>query len=212
MTIPQRSSVYKSFRYGQIAHEHLRYCLHHEKLFVHPNFSLIQYCNERNIRNVIRSHEYIWRDLKRWGYDDILNIGTGGGWLEAVAREDGVSIDTVEWIEQQQMFYALRNALNVKLTYTMNDITQDDFIIEGLSRQYDLGIAFRFFPFNKTHCSSDQIVVRLKKLHKYIKRIALVDHNNNYTDDGWKLLHSLADSSEITGEEYRVLNINLEAL
>lgn len=164
----------------KVSYDYLKYILTSDtsKYFDRHHFSLVQYCNPKVLRDNLFSNqaliEYLSKDLT------YLNIGMGGGFLEAVSENH--QIDSVEWDKQEPFFRPLRKALEVDhyLKYTVSDIKDNSFVIKT-DKVYDYAIFSRFFPINRKWCkSSEKFFEILHKVKPYCKGIIIFDTISNY--------------------------------
>lgn len=83
--------------------------------------------------------------------ESILNVGTGGGYLEYVCKYFDYPIHTVEYLDDNNItdgvraFRVLREYFGTKLNYTMRSANKDNFVINKCDKKYDWLIFFRFF-------------------------------------------------------------------
>ena len=107
----------------------------------------------------------------------ILNVGTGGGYLEYVCKYFNNPIHTVEYedpiaiVDGVRAFKVIRDFFNIELDYTMSSILKDNFVINNCNKKYDYVILFRFMY----HATAEQNLIIdytnayniLKKFKKY---------------------------------------------
>jgi len=112
--------------------------------------------------------------------ESILNVGTGGGYLEYVCKYFDNPIKTVEYFDDPKptdgvrAFRLMRTYFGVNIDYTMNDVNKDNFTIHKCEEKFDWLIFFRFFY----HSTSEQNdIVDYEKVYKILSKFEKYGNN-----------------------------------
>jgi hypothetical protein len=173
--------------YKNISFNHLNFCLSNQNLFVNEHFSIIQYSNPIILDRYFSIARQIYNEVARTPRTNTyLNFGMGAGFLEYYTKNYGkINLESVEWDQQKEHFSELRKSFNVddQLTYTCNDIRNNDFEIFNCNKIYDFIILTRFYPINKKYSDTLKAEEILKKLKKYSNKFIIVDNPINYKSE-----------------------------
>lgn len=158
------------------------------------NFSVIQYTNVEILQSHILKSNAISSYLNEIDESaTYLNIGTGPGFLEKiVANKSKLSLESVEWEEQDILFEPIRTHLNVQYNYLCNSIINEDFNIYNCDKTYDYVLLIRFFPLNKTNSTLDEVKTMLKRFKKYSKKAILIDSPDKYETETVRFFESIS--------------------
>ena len=170
--------------YRNISLNHLNFCLLHQNIFTDEHFSIIQYSNPIVLDRYFSTARQIYNEIARTPRSNTyLNIGMGAGFLEYYVKNYGkINLESVEWDQQKEHFLILRKDFDVEdqLTYTCNDIRNNDFEIFDCNKTYDFIILTRFYPINKKYSDTLKVEEILNKLKKYSNKFIIVDNPVNY--------------------------------
>lgn len=108
--------------------------------------AIVQYTNPEKLYQFVGSCRNFLKVLSR--SKRYLNIGTGPGILEYIAKQDGFNIDTVEWMDDdiQEFYNIIRNELDIEVDYQTTDYF-NNYSILNCPNTYDAIILNRFGPF-----------------------------------------------------------------
>lgn len=168
-----------------VSHAHLFYIMRNKGLFMKgANFSTVQYMNEKVHTSGYKSNSNVLKWIKRLTPEgsSFLNMGTAAGHLPWVniLHEGGLRIDNVEWDDQLECCEALRNAFGINISYTCNNVYDDDFVIRDCEEMYDYVILQRFFPVYQTNTGEDMRKI-LRKMKPYARKCIIVEANTNWS-------------------------------
>ena len=170
--------------YKNISLNHLYFCLLNQNLFINEHFSIIQYSNPIILDRYFSIARQIYNEIARTPRTNTyLNFGMGAGFLEYYTKNYGkINLESVEWNQQKEHFSELRKSFDVddQLTYTCNDIRNDDFEIFNCNKIYDFIILTRFYTINKKYSDTLKAEEILNKLKKYSNKFIIVDNPINY--------------------------------
>lgn len=137
-----------------LCEEYLLYIISHPEVLKFPPWnSQIQYLVTNTHKIHLSQALTTYDTLNTLGINskEVLNIGTGGGYLEYVCTHFNNPIHTVEYenlksvVDGVRAFRTMRDWFDVNLTYTMGSIQKEDFQINDCNKKYDWLILFRFF-------------------------------------------------------------------
>lgn len=173
---------------------------HPEVLRFNPWDSQIQYLVTNTHRIHLEQALITYDTLNTLGINskEVLNIGTGGGYLEYVCKYFNNPIHTVEYennksvLDGVRAFRLIREWFNVDLTYTMSSIDRENFEIHNCSKKYDWIILFRFLY----HATEEKNpIIDYKKTYEILSR--LKKYGNNCIILGRKEYESFKDYNSL---------------
>jgi len=173
--------------YKNISLNHLNFCLLNQNLFTDEHFSIIQYSNPIVLDRYFSIGRQIYNEIARTPRSNTyLNMGMGAGFLEYYVKNYGkINLESVEWDQQNEHFSKLRKSFDVddQLTYTCNNIRNNDFKIFNCDKMYDFIILTRFYPINKKYSDTLKVKEILNKLKIYSNKFIIVDNPINYRSE-----------------------------
>lgn len=107
------------------------------------------------------------------GYDKILNIGTGTGIFEYIAKLNDLNISTVEVQEEPDKAVNswIRDYFGITVNYWSTDFK--DYQID-CDKQFDCALVSRFGPF-QGYCTNEQIDQFFKELFRLVPEVVVTD-------------------------------------
>jgi hypothetical protein len=104
--------------------------------------------------------------------ESVLNIGTGGGYLEYVCKHFNYPIHTAEYLDNTNItdgvraFRVIREYFGTTIDYTMTSANKDNFVINK-GKKYDWLIFFRFF-YHTT--AEENFIVDYEKVYNILRK------------------------------------------
>lgn len=157
------------------------------------HYSVIQYVNTETVKSFIETATDTYNAIARMPRNlTFLNMGMGAGFLERTVLLYGkVNLESVEWEEQDILFYPLREHLGVKADYLCNSIFNENFEIYECNQRYDYIIATRFVPLNHSNANLKEVKEILNRFKKYSDKLIIIDYYSNYATNVRKFFNSI---------------------